>query len=119
MTRLRAPLATLLVLALALAGVTLAGARGQTPPPGTVQVVICSGTTITVITLDAEGNPVEERRLCPDYGQALLAALPDAPLPARAAMPPARLGIWPAPATPRRAAGRLRPMVRAPPARAA
>ncbi|WP_146193134.1 hypothetical protein [Maritimibacter sp. 55A14] len=45
------------------------------------QIVICSGTTVTVITLDAEGNPVEHREVCPDYGLTLFsataAALPD------------------------------------------
>lgn len=115
MTRLRAPLATLLVLALALAGVTLAGARGQTPPPGAVQVVICSGTTISVITLDADGNPVEERRLCPDYGLALFAAPPAAPLALDA---PANLShepLWPRLEADAAPAHGLRPAVRGPP----
>lgn len=117
MTRLRQFTASLLVFAVALAGVTLAGARGQAPAPGTVQVVICSGTTITVITLDADGNPVEERRLCPDYGQALLAALPGSPLPAGLVVSPVRMASWPASEAPRRAGTRLRPLARAPPDR--
>ncbi|PKP84435.1 MAG: hypothetical protein CVT80_08165 [Alphaproteobacteria bacterium HGW-Alphaproteobacteria-2] len=115
MTRMRPILASLLVLAVALAGATLAGARGQVPPPGAVQVVLCTGTTITVITLDAEGNPVEERRLCPDYGLALFAAPPAAPLvldtPANLAQEP----LWPRLEAEAAPAHGLRPAVRGPP----
>lgn len=115
MIRMRPILASLLVVAVALAGATLAGARGQVPPPGAVQVVLCTGTTISVVTLDAEGNPVEERRLCPDYGLALFAAPPAAPLVLQAPASLAELRLWPRLEAATAPVSGLRPAVRGPP----
>lgn len=115
MTRLRPILAALLVLAVALAGATLAGARGQMPPPGAMQVVLCTGTTISVVTLDADGKPVEERRLCPDYGLTLFAALTQAPAALRAPAAAAPVRAWPRLEVALAPLPGLRPDVRAPP----
>ena len=63
---------------LALTGITLADARGEDPVIG-AELVICSGTTFTTITIGPDGQPLEENAPCPD-GTALFAAtftLPD------------------------------------------
>ncbi|MEM8653413.1 MAG: hypothetical protein AAGF36_01610 [Pseudomonadota bacterium] len=39
------------------------------------QMVICSGTTVTVVYVDAEGQPIDAPHLCPDCALHLLAAL--------------------------------------------
>ncbi len=64
--------AYLLSTLLLLTGVTLAAARGQDPVIG-AEVVLCSGTTFTTITLGPDGQPVEKTAPCPD-GTALFAA---------------------------------------------
>ena len=64
--------AYLLTALLALTGFTLADARGQDPVVGAT-LVICSGTTITTITIGPDGQPVEKNAPCPD-GTALFAA---------------------------------------------
>ncbi len=57
---------------MALTGITLAEARGEDPVIG-AELVICSGTTFTTITIGPDGQPVEENAPCPD-GTALFAA---------------------------------------------
>ncbi|TVP70075.1 MAG: hypothetical protein EA339_13520 [Rhodobacteraceae bacterium] len=59
-------------LSLALASVGHATARHQAP--GAVSMVICTGYGLVRITLDADGNPVEQSLPCPDcvMSQAML-----------------------------------------------
>lgn len=72
MIRLRHLIGLPLVLIVALQGAVMAGARGQAATA--LQAVICSGTTTVVISLDADGNPVTARHICPDYGLTLLSS---------------------------------------------
>lgn len=109
MTRLRPFLAALFALTLALTGVGLGVAQGKAPAAG--QVVICSGQTVTTITVDADGNPVEETHLCPDAGL-LLAVAAATPAPAPASL------RFVAPALPVPQAGPTVPPAETPPARA-
>lgn len=79
MTRPRRSLsAIVLALLLAVTGMTMAVARGQTRIAG--EIVICSGYGLTTITVDQNGNPVEEVQICPDMALGLMAALAHAPL---------------------------------------
>ncbi|MDJ0823137.1 MAG: hypothetical protein QNJ09_15180 [Paracoccaceae bacterium] len=43
----------------------MAAARGQAGPVGSIE--ICHGATVTIVYIDAEGQPVEQLHLCPDY----------------------------------------------------
>ncbi len=54
----------MVALALGLASIGHATARHQAP--GAVSMVICTGYGLVRITLDAEGNPVEQSLPCPD-----------------------------------------------------
>lgn len=72
----------LLILVLVLTSTALGAARGQARIAG--EVVICSGSAYVVVTIDADGNPVEHTHFCPDMAQGLLAAIaPAAIMPAR------------------------------------
>lgn len=57
--------------ALAVTGLSAAGARGQGDPVG--NMVICRGLTVVTVMIDAEGNPVEVQHICPDGVHALFA----------------------------------------------
>jgi hypothetical protein len=74
MTRLRLLAALLLSLAVSLASVTMAVARGQPAPSATM--VICSGYGVVVVALSAAGDPVDPVHPCPEclaaFGPALL-----------------------------------------------
>lgn len=79
---LRQLTAYLLSALLLLAGFSLADVRGQDPVIG-AEVVLCSGTTFTTITLGPDGQPVGKTAPCPD-GTALFSAtfaLPDLAAP--------------------------------------
>lgn len=115
--RMTRPFRSLVALALALLmGVTslgFAAARGQARIAG--EIVICTGMGVTVVAVDAQGNPVGTPHICPDMALALLAAPPLAPL---VLLPPAgsaRAADLPEPAA---AQGRAapRPAARGPPA---
>lgn len=72
MGMLRRVSAYFLTALLALTSFTLADARGQDPVIG-AELVICSGTTITTITIGPDGQPVKQNAPCPD-GTALFVA---------------------------------------------
>lgn len=78
----RALTAYLLSALLAVTGLTLAVGRGTQPDIG-VEIAICSGVEVVTIRLGPDGEPLEERHLCPDAGAMFLAAfaLPDQPMP--------------------------------------
>ena len=84
MKSLRILLGLPLIGLVAFASITMASARGQVAPGH--QVLICSGTTVTVVTLDAAGHPVKRRVVCPDYGLTLFSAVA-----AAATFPPPRM----------------------------
>jgi hypothetical protein len=100
-----------LAAAVALAAVTMASGRGQS---GT-ELVICSGATVKVVVIGADGEPVEETRACPDHGLALFAAAsaPAPDLPRRLARFAERVVPAAAAPAPRRVAGGMQ--ARAPP----
>ncbi len=54
----------LLVALMLVSGIAFGAARGQARIAG--QLVICSGGAAVTVSVDAEGNPVREVRLCPD-----------------------------------------------------
>ncbi len=64
----------LLAAVLALTSVTMAVARGQTRDVAG-QIVICTGAGVTTISVDHDGDPVQQVHLCPDMVLGLLAAL--------------------------------------------
>jgi len=77
--RFARPLVALsLALVLAATSLTMAVARGQARVAG--EIVICTGMGITVVTVDAEGNPTGPAHICPDMALALMAAPPLAPI---------------------------------------
>ena len=92
---LRRAFAFLLAALMVLSGLILADARGQMPVTGTL-AVICSGTTLTTVTLGPDGRPVEKPAPCPD-GTALFAATFSLPV---IALPAGRLSSVLAPARP-------------------
>jgi hypothetical protein len=57
-------LTTLLALVLAVTSVGFGHARGAAPAAGAM--VICRGQTVIRIVIDASGQPVETRHICPD-----------------------------------------------------
>lgn len=71
----------LLALTLVVGSVGMAVARGQARPVQTL--VICTGHDLATITLNADGEPVGPRHLCPDCVPAGLAVLTVAPVPTR------------------------------------
>ncbi|GGX59992.1 hypothetical protein GCM10007385_31540 [Tateyamaria omphalii] len=62
-----------LSLALLLASLGTAVARGA--PQAEDKIVICSGTTVAVIFVDADGQPTTAPHVCPDCALHLFAAL--------------------------------------------
>ncbi|WP_052249470.1 DUF2946 family protein [Tateyamaria sp. ANG-S1] len=75
--------AILLSLVLVVTSHSAAIARGSATAVD--HIVICSGTTVTMVFIDAEGQPTETPHLCPDCVLHLLAAVlpfqdPAAPL---------------------------------------
>lgn len=54
-----------LIALLVLTGHSMAIARGHTESVAG-QIVICAGTDVTMVYLDAAGNPTETPRYCPD-----------------------------------------------------
>lgn len=61
----------ILILVLVVTGLSLGAARGQVRAAG--QVVLCTGSAVTVIHVDQEGVPVPRPHLCPDMALSLLA----------------------------------------------
>jgi len=61
---IRSLFALCLALTLAAANIGFGVAKGTAHP--VTHAVICQGLTLTVIALDARGNPVETPHLCPD-----------------------------------------------------
>ena len=61
------------ILILVLTGQTLASARGQAQIAG--EMVLCAGEFTTVVTVDAQGNPVKRVTLCPDMAPSLMQAV--------------------------------------------
>ncbi len=94
---LRSGFAYVLSALVALTGLILADARGTAPVP-TTQVVICSGTTLTTISIGPGGQPVERSTPCPD-GAAIFAATFS--LPGIAAPEPRLLAVIETPRAPR------------------
>lgn len=75
----RTCLAITLAVLLILTSQGVAIARGM--PSAAGQIVICTGTGPVLITIDENGEPSESPRICPDTGQALLAAVALADVP--------------------------------------
>jgi len=105
-------LALSLALILAATSLTMAVARGQARVAG--EIVICSGLGVTVITVDAQGNPTGPAHICPDMALALLAAPPAAALTLTPPDTARRAPGLPEPAT-ARGADAPRPAARGPP----
>lgn len=62
-----------LVLAMVLTALTVGHARGQAPVAG--QIVLCVGTQIVTVSVDANGQPVTMTHACPDGIMALAGPL--------------------------------------------
>lgn len=69
MARLRTHIALMLALMLALTSLSLAVARGQATPAGTI--ALCSGAGMQMLYVDADGNPTGPPHVCPDGVAAL------------------------------------------------
>lgn len=74
---LRSLFAVTLALVLTLTAQGMALARGQTMVAG--QMVLCTGTGIVTVQIDAEGNPVSPSHICPDCALSLMVAAAEAP----------------------------------------
>lgn len=83
MTLTRPFLGLTLALLVALTSQHAALARGQSAATG--ELVICTGTGLITVHLDAEGNPTVPAHFCPDCTKALATAL----IPAQAGWRPA------------------------------
>ena len=80
MTRLRSALTVLLALAVMASGVITAWAHGQPPVAGAAP--ICHGAYVETVVIGADGQPVSDLKLCPDYNKAFAATGDvDAPVP--------------------------------------
>jgi hypothetical protein len=66
----------LIALVVGLASIGVGAAQGHAPPAGVV--VICAGGDIVTVRVDAQGEPVETQRPCPDC-VLVLHALPGMP----------------------------------------
>jgi len=112
----RRPARSLLALSLALivaaTSLTMAVARGQARVAG--EIVICTGLGVTVIAVDAEGNPTGPAHICPDMVLAMLAAPPLAPVILTSPDTARRAPDLPEPAT-ARGGDAPRPAARGPP----
>jgi hypothetical protein len=62
-----------LMLAMVLTAITVGHARGQAPVAG--QMVLCVGTQIVTVSVDADGQPVTVTHACPDGIMALAGPL--------------------------------------------
>ena len=69
-TFFRCTFALILSLVLTATAQNMALARGQTMVAG--QMVICTGTGVATVQIDADGNPVEPTHICPDCALTLL-----------------------------------------------
>jgi hypothetical protein len=83
---MRALTALLLSLILTATSLTMAVARGRMA--GSETVILCSGSGLVAVALDAEGQPIGRAHVCPDCTVVLFA--PDLGL----AAPPARAMTW-------------------------
>ena len=63
----------LAAVAVLLASLSLGAARGQVLSDG--QIVLCSGSAVTVQVVDASGRPVRHPSICPDMALALMSAV--------------------------------------------
>ena len=70
----RTALGLSLALMIAATSLSMAVARGQTRVAG--EIVICTGMGVTVVSVDAEGNPTGPAHICPDMVLAMMAAPP-------------------------------------------
>lgn len=71
---IRAVCAYVLAFALTITSFALADARGDNPDiGGALEMVLCTGTGMTTITLGPDGEPIESVHLCPD-GTSIFAA---------------------------------------------
>ncbi len=68
---LRACLSVLLAVTLVVTAQTLAAARAQPAPAGTM--VICAAQGLVTVAVDAQGEPVGPPHICPDGALALMA----------------------------------------------
>ena len=110
--RLRISFALILALVLGLGSLTHALARHQAA--GAQTMVICTGYGLVQITLDANGNPVEQTLPCPDCILGAGALLATTPAMAR----PDTFSAWDVPASgvvARSGSGYLWPPSRGPP----
>ena len=71
---MRAMLHIILTVAMLVTGIGAASARGAAPAVD--HVVICGGAGISVLYLDAEGQPTHPPHLCPDCVLHLVAPVP-------------------------------------------
>lgn len=67
--RFRSSFGFLLAVVLAVTGLSVAHARGQASPAGSM--VICQGLTVVTVLVDGEGQPVDQPHVCPDAALAL------------------------------------------------
>lgn len=72
----RTALHLIVTLALLVTGIGAASARGAAPAVD--RVVICAGHGLSVLYLDADGEPTQAPHMCPDCVVHLLAPWPDA-----------------------------------------
>lgn len=115
MSMIRAVFAYVLALALTVTSFSLADARGSSPDlTGAFDLVLCTGTGMTTITMSSDGEPIESVHLCPD-GTSIFSA--DFAIPALNA-PEARLvaRIVPSRVTYTPGRSELTPSARGPPA---
>lgn len=77
-----------LVLAMVLTALSVGHARGQARVAG--EIVLCVGTQVVTVSVDADGQPVTATHTCPDAVMALAAPLvaPVVPVPPRAVARP-------------------------------
>lgn len=68
----------ILVVLLILTGQSMAIARGAAGPAG--QMELCTGTGPVMVYVDADGNPIETPRYCPEGAMAVLLGI-DVPAP--------------------------------------
>lgn len=74
---MRSLFAYALSLVLALSGFVIAEARGASHDIG-MDIVICSGVGMVTITIGPDGEPIEEKEVCPE-GDSVFSTSPDLP----------------------------------------
>ena len=72
MNVIRRGLSLTLILVLIVTSGAMAAARGQSG--GTGSMIICAGQGPVVVTVDADGQPVDAAHICPDCALGLFAA---------------------------------------------